>query len=629
MAWRIDPYDNSIVLDGHEKGIGDSPYDGISNMRNVDITAIPGEASVGLSVSCVTSLNTGFSGTVTSADPATDIVTLTISSGSLTTGTAIIFAGGGLPTGITAGTVYWVSLVTSTTFKLYNNPYGTGTVINITATGTGTWTSPQIGVPTYFTTVSGITGFGGSIPFCVDNNGLVWGTTSITTDFVYLGNATTIGAGITQGNGIIAFRASDYLTSFITYLFVFRNSAIDFATLYLPSGTSPTATITWTYGWKPSDASTGNAPGYMKSTNSAYYNHEAILAPDNKVYYCDSNYIGRFYQADPAVPFVPTTLATYVFDQTQVLPFNDVAQCLAPLGNNLLVGGKLNVVYPWDTFSSLPNYPILVPEFNMAKMVTVNTNTFIFCGTKGRIYYTNGSQVGLFKKIPDHIGGREKYNYIWGGATSNKNQLYFGVLAQDYSSATGVTAYGGLWAIDLDTKALRLVNKLSYGTYAGYASAVVYVQPSSFNSFPPAAGYISSAADLYIGWVSANSGGYSGIDKTIGTAYTNSEATIDYDLIPIGTYDKPREFARIEYKLTRPLVSGESIVLKQRLIFNNSDTGYTTVLSDSTVGNYSLSGEVNFKNAQWLQIQAILNTVNTTSASYTRLKEIRIKGISK
>ena len=46
MAYRYDKTDQSIVIDGFEKGIASSPYTGISNMRNVGISYYPSVAYV-------------------------------------------------------------------------------------------------------------------------------------------------------------------------------------------------------------------------------------------------------------------------------------------------------------------------------------------------------------------------------------------------------------------------------------------------------------------------------------------------------------------------------------------------------------------------------------------------------
>ena len=89
----------------------------------------------------------------------------------------------------------------------------------------------------------------------------------------------------------------------------------------------------------------------------------------------------------------------------------------------------------------------------------------------------------------------------------------------------------------------------------------------------------------------------------------------------------PRNLNRIEFKLSRPLGTGESIFLKTRTIFNTQDVGYSTALSVNGDGVlYSGEGSLNFENAQWLQVQAVLSSTNS-NPSYVRLEEIRLLGM--
>mgnify|MGYP003393211452 CR=1 FL=1 len=592
--YRLDGYDNSLVIDGFQKGIADSPYTGISDMRNMNIISIPGESSVNFSTSKITAPAIA-SGTVVSADAGADTITYTGASG-LGVNMAIVFAGGSLPTGITAGTVYWVSSPSAGTFQIYSNIALTS-LVNITATGTGTFTVYTMNQPKHFTYDSNAGAY-----WMVDLLGQVWtnATTTINGWWVYTGN--NAGTGTSVGNGIVYYQASNGTG----YIFSFRNSAIDFTP-------SAILNVAWVYGWNPADATTANAAGYLKTGTGTSNSHEAFVAPTNQVVFCDANWVDRFYEKNPAVAFVPTTASTYVWDQTALLPTTDKAQCLTYLGASYLVGGIRNTIYTWNgtatTFSSV----LLLPENSVQKMVTVNTNTYAFVGSRGRIYVTNGSNASLYKKIPDHISGTVEPYFTWGGATFSKNQLYFSFSVTTNGGTTN-NQYGGVWAIDTDTNAMRLVNKLSYDTYAGFASAMI----PDFSLTPAGTG-------LFIGW---NSGASTyGIDITSSSPYTGSQATIDSDLIPIGTFMMPRDFTKVEYKLSRPMVGGESITIKTRLIFNTTDTGFTTTFTDSTTGNFSSQGDINFRNAQWVQFQIVLNST-ASSPSYVRLTEIRILGLT-
>lgn len=625
--------DGTIIINGFEQGIADDPYKGIADMRNVNIISVPGEASVGFSTSKISA--PPLAGSLTTSSATND--TVTISGGNLEVGQAIYFTSLSDTTkGITNNVPYWIKSGSSGTYTLCASYPGSGATVNITADSlTGNWQTYNMATPKHFAKDN--VNITGTQYWMLDSSGQCWSNITGTTGsnyWIYMGN---YGAGVANnvlgmnGNGMVYYQGSDGTG----WIFVFRNSAIDYTPALANS-------IGWVYGWKPSDATTGNAPGYLKNSGSTNNSHEALVAPDNKVYYCDSNWVGRWYQASPTVAFVPTTIGTYVADTTSVLPFTDTAQCLAPLGNNLLVGGVKNVIYPWDTFSSTPLYPILLAESYVSKMLTINTNTYVLTGNRGRIYVTNGSQAQLYKKIPDHISGTVEPYYTWGGIGSTKNQLYVSATCTT-NSGSEINNYGGLWGIDIDTKALRLTNKLSYGNYAGYASALIPILSPPGTNNPGGTG-------LFIGWSTAKttrgvsngvtvsgsttvtsatiaftandvgstlsgtgipvgativsinsatscvistaatasassvtitiSSGF-GIDQTIGTPYTGGQAIIDSDYIPIGTVLKPTTNSQVEFKLAVALATNESIKLQWRQLFSGNDT-YTDV-STTTV----------------------------------------------
>lgn len=569
-------------------------------MRNVNIISVPGEASVNFA----TLINSP--PTITGSKVVTGLSSNAISFTGITgleNGMAIYFSSVGGLTGVSINTTYWVQSASgspTTSIKLYSD-YNMSSAVSIggAASGSPTFIIYNIGnlngstaAPQDFTYDADDSAY-----FMLDGRGQTWSnlkTTSINHYWTFTGVTGT--SDTSAGNGITYYKASDSTR----WVFVWNDQSIDYFDL---------VTLTWTWGWKPSTGGTHQA-NYLKKNGGS---HEAFVAPDSRVYYCDGTYIGRFYQTDPAVPFIPTNTATYTFDQTNLLPVTDSAQSLTFLGTSIMIGGINNIIYPWDRFDSNFSFPILLPEYNIVRMVTVNTNTYIFVGNRGRIYITNGTNVQLYKKIPDHISGTVEPYFKWGGATSIKNQLFFSALVTT-NAGSAVNQYGGVWAIDLDTKAIRLTNQLSYGTYAGYSSAMI----PNFSLNPAGTG-------LYIGW--DDNAFHYGIDTTSTSPYTGSQASIDSDLIPIGTYTHTRDMTNIEYRLTKPMVAGESIVIKTRLIFNTEDTGYTSTFTDSTIGHWSNKGDINFINAQWVQFQIVLNST-ASSPSYTRLKEIRILGLT-
>lgn len=596
----IQQKDGTIILNGIEQGIADSPYTGIADMRNVNIISIPSEGSVNYGTQQSSpEINTS-TFTISSVDTANDTITCTPN---LTGLRAYTFTGGSLPSGIVAGTPYWYG----NDNKLYTEPT-LQNVLNITSSGLGTASQINIGLPKGNTKIS--TPFL-KANFIIDANGRVWSDLGYRVEYIYMGN---IVDNMSHGNGIVGYGYDNSTAK--SYLFIFRDAQIDYATI-----TSNTQ-ITWTYGWNPADATTGNS-NYLKCYNSMTFgfnsSHDAMIATDNRVYYCDSNWIGRWYQTDSSVTFNPATKSTYTFDQTMLLPNNDTANCLTQLGTNILVGGGKNVIYPWDRFSNQYQFPILVAEFGIAKLVTVNTNTFIFAGNRGRIYLTNGSQANLFKKIPDHLTDVVEPYFIWGGATSFKNQLYFSF---NITTNNGVTLAkcGGVWAIDLESKALRMSNKLSYDSYAGYASVLT---TSVSNN--------SEGTGIVAGWT--DNGVYPattqyGIDTPSQYLYGSEKAYIDFDMMEIGTAIEPRTIGSVEFKLAVPLLSSEKIKLQYRQKLSDSfvDIDSTVVFDASLSATAIYSGiyqSVPFENSQWLQLRAVMSCVGG-NYSGVRLKEIRI-----
>lgn len=681
--------DGTFLMNGLENGVSNDPYKGIADMRNVNIISIPGEASVGFATSKISAPPSAGSLSTTSASG--DTVTLT--GNTLEVGQAIFFTSlSNAGAGLANNTPYWVKTAPGAgVYTLCASFPGSGTVVNITADSiTGSWQTYNVARPKYFTK-DNVNVTPGNY-WMVDSSGQCWSNIATTTGssyWIYMGNFGGSNGG-QNGNGLAYYQGSDGTG----WIFVFRNSAIDYTN-------ASASSISWVYGWKPSDASNGNANGScgFKTGASVVNSHETLTAPDNAIYFCDANYIGRWFQTSPGTAFDPTSTATYTFDQTPLLPFTDTANCLAFLGTNVMVGGIKNIIYPWDTTSPTYNYPIMIAESLISKMLTVNTNTFILAGNRGRVYVTNGSQANLYKKIPDHISGTVEPYFTWGGIGSTKNQLYISALVTA-NDLTANTNYGGLWAIDMDTKALRLTNKLSYASYAGFVGAMIpIISPPNTNN--------PGGTGLYLGWSTGNTGtikvasngvlnssttvtsatiGFaqtdvgsviagtgiptgtiiasvtnattaimnsaatatatgvtititagSGIDQTIGTPYTGGESIVDFDYIPIGTALIPTTNKDIEFKLSVPIVSGESVKLQWRQLFSGSDTftdasssvvfTYATSTNGGGTGWNGYSGvyqSVNFQNSQWIQIRAVL-TSTASSPSYTRLVEIRLK----
>lgn len=591
-----------IIISGFENGIADSPYIGIGDMRNINNSSVPNEAAVAFQT--VKSSLASVSGSVASANAGTDTITFSGLTGVLANYTAVIFTGASLPTGISAATVYYLGSVSGLTAKIYTRgDLNVGSLINITGTGTGTFASVDMGSPTYLKSYTFNSFSTDGLPvntfIAVDYNGRVWAFNTVGSTWVYLGNTTLTHA---YGNGLAFWQG---------FIFVWRATSLD----YLPVDDIYDYSK-WVYGWDPFDASSGKEISNYPNGTDAAVSHDTLIFTDDKFFSCDYSFL-QSLSIKVGVTVDPTDATSYDYAKKALsLPSWDIAQCLSQNGTNfsLLIGGSFNYIYPWDISSPTFGSPILLAENFIKRMITVNTNTYIFAGIRGNIYVTNGSQAQVYKKVPDFLSGTEEPYFYWGGATFDRNNLYFGV--QAYSNATvAIPNYGGLWKINLTTDSMTLLNELSYATYNGMATAMVLRPLQFLNAIP--VGYA-----LFIGWSSGAS--TYGIDAYDGNPYSSGQSYIDSDMIPIGTFLKPFTPSQVEWKVSVPLVAGESVAMYYRTNLTASYTLIPRTNTNTLVGAISDEMTTNFEKAQWVQLRAVLTSTNTTP-TYTRLTEFRIR----
>lgn len=586
MSYAIDGTD--IVISGWEDGISDNPYTGINDMRGVNIISVPGEASV----SFAQTLNVfpNVTANVTNSSDANETLTITVTAGTLVSGQAVTFTGASLPTNVVAGTTYWVLKVDATTIKLYDEPTLTRLHLVGSNGGTGTMASINMGEINYFEKTVGV---------ALDDNGRAWWQPTVGANWAFLGNGNFSG-----GKGIFYYKG---------YLFVLNNVRICY--LPFPNGTyDSSVALTWVNEWDPATGAANVGVSVFRGAGI----HEALVGQDSVAYICDGSFIDSLFEK-VGQTFDPSNTATYTWagknSVTSIatyalkLPSYDTATCLEELGKQLMVGGTINYIYPWDRTSTSFTYPIKIADNYTSHLLTVNTNMYIFAGRRGRIYKTNGSQADEYKKIPDHISGIEPI-FEWKNCCYNKNQIYFGVNAKS-NDQTSITNYVGLWAIDITTNALRCVNIMSNSR--GTVTAVY-----AYNSVVSGFGLATAWTDY-----STNPDTY-GIDKTSEVPYTDYNSFIETDLIPVGQYLKKRTFENIEFKLSRPLVSGEGIKISFRYYKSGSYTEIKDFVATSTylpISDYSI---LNFDQSQWVQFKVEIKS-SATTPSYVRLRELRLR----
>jgi len=427
--------------------------------------------------------------------------------------------------------------------------------------------------------------------FILDDSGRVWWVKNtggvLTNNLVYLGNDTLTGTG---GRGITVFKG---------YIIVSRASAFDALQVTLvesSGGTDLDGAGGWVYSWE--------------SISSVDQTRRPILVgQDDILYYGNDHRVGSISEVT-GDNFDPSDGASFIENVAALdLPNGDDVISLGEQNTSLLIGGMQDLVYPWDRISPSFDFPIILPENNTVRIVSANQLAYLFTGNRGRIYVTNGSSVELLKKIPDYIAGSYEPYFAWADAMVWRNQLYFSFTATT-NAGVALATTGGLWAIDMPTGAFRLTNKLSYGSYAGSATVLL---PHVLSDTPPGTG-------VYVGW-SVNS--TYGVDVSSVDPYSNYEAMIDTEIIPVGTFVEKYTPRHFEFQMAMPMVSGESIRLSARKSLSDS----YEVIGTTTDTVLSAPFDTPFDDWELFQFRVEMSSTATTP-SYNRLLKMTVNGQS-
>jgi hypothetical protein len=392
-----------------------------------------------------------------------------------------------------------------------------------------------------------------------------------------------------------------------------RIPAVFFTDVY---GTAPTNLLGGKVYWIEYDLASETFEVFSSKTSTSAINIATGAA--GKQYF---NTFGIFGEAG-----VRGTNSTVQFSQQRVnLPSKEVAQTIVEVGNIVIIGGKSNILYPWNQIDATPSDFIALPESDVKTMLNVNNMVYVFAGYKGNIYITNGSVASLTLKVPDYCAGVpgtpntyiEPY-FTWFDSMYLRGRVYFSILDQ---TATKAGNTGGVWSFipsgnmastDVGLS-LRLENQNSYGDYDGCAR--ILIPNEEQNAISPQ--YWSWWQDSYTTDLSTF-----GIDTTASTPVTSF--VIETDLLATGTLLSKDTFSQLEYKLTAPAVSGDSVRLYYRLNANAAwtDCGTPEVETADPISGYL---PVNFQKTQWLQFRAVCATGGTTASSFTRLAQIRLR----
>lgn len=387
-------------------------------------------------------------------------------------------------------------------------------------------------------------------------------------------------------------------------------------------GTLPTAIVpgrVYFIGYSPGSA-TFNVYDYKTSTGKIDIATGAVGV----------QYFNTFNPTGPQVSFeglVEKSTPLFQFQPQRInLPFFEQATCLVEVGNTIIIGCESNIAYPWNQIDVTPSDVINLPEANVQAMININNIAYIFAGNKGNIYVTNGSQASLVLKVPDYAAGvpGNHTSYIepyfsWGDCMYTRGRVYFSIVDQTAIKAGNC---GGVWSfvpvqnIDPNQEigmALRLENQNSYGDYDGLATVLL-----------PMALQTAISPQYWAGWQDSynDSAANFGIDFTSTTPVT--QYVVETDILPTGTQLTQQTFQQLEYKLTSPLLAGDTVQLSYRVNATDAWTSCGPVVEET---NNRISGyfAANFQKTQWAQLRVVTTTNGTTASSFIRLKELRLR----
>lgn len=345
-------------------------------------------------------------------------------------------------------------------------------------------------------------------------------------------------------------------------------------------------------------------------TNKAY-----VSKVDGNLYFANGRNVGRILSENVNTTFNPAIASTYVVDYavTELLKQTDTVVDMVDLQSTLIIAGQ-NDIYTWDYISSNVTAPTPVIE-TISSIVNLLNNIYIFAGQKGSIYISTGFSAQLFIKLPDFIAGTIDPVWIWGGIMVHRSKLFFQALAKNTS---GTNLLAGIFSIiaskpQLNEEASGLVmeNQNSYGLTpsAGALGNGVLIDNS-----PSANGNDS----YYSAW--SNGATTGGIDFNDTSLWQNFEPTIETDIIPIGKILDKKTFGNMEFKLDRPMTSGDEIKLFWRPSLSDVYTQIGPTFTNLQLSDYA---PANISQAQWAQFKITLSGA-ASGSSFIPIRELTL-----
>ncbi len=344
--------------------------------------------------------------------------------------------------------------------------------------------------------------------------------------------------------------------------------------------------------------------------------HKTLVSKvDGNLYFGNGRNLGRILSQNANISFIPNYPTSYVVDYgvTELLQPDDDVVDMVDLKSTMVICGNKDT-YTWDYVSSNVSAPSPVGE-QIVRVENLLSNLYITAGQKGNIYLSNGYSNQILLKIPDFIAGVIDPVWSFGDLMIHRAKLWFQALAY---STSGTNLLAGIFSLnvsptktDIDmSDALVMEAQNSYGLTPPLGA----LQNGLLISNEPS----SSGQDSYYS-VWSNGATTGGIDYNDTTLWQNFEPIIETDIVPIGNILDKKTFGNIEFKLDRPMTTGDQI----RLSWRPSITDSYTVMGTTTSLQLSDYYPSNISQSQWAQFKVEFACASSGS-SFIPLREIRL-----
>ncbi len=703
MSYQIDPETKDLVISGWEKGIAHSPFQGIGNMRNLNVNYYPGVAYVNYERQAATitsgdaifyagthstnvSGNTGWVFNTPSYTPTmgNPIQSATSPAGinyildsygnifkqSAKNSSSFSVLGNQGRNGVGAGGLaYWNnylvvfgdgliefcgdgtgdSTITGSYWN-YTNYSNTGTTItsqtftvtygtdpnniytaifptyipkyivgdSVTFTTTGTLPAPLVvGTTYYITSINNtyltIAASPGGSNITFTTNGVGTHTINDTATPFPIGNCTdaVITAGISEVTGY-----TNPIGSSVSNQWQGPNGAFN---IILPDTTAVLTTFTTgsnalTPTFKTNITVPSSSTINILNPNVTYY-RPYVSRQDGNLYFSNGQYLGVLSAEPEKIKFNPFIVNTYAISYgiVELLDSSDSIVDMIDLSSTLIIAGQ-EKIYTWDYVSVSTTAPVPINE-PIIRLENLLNNVYVFTNQKGNIYITNGSYAQYLMKIPDGIVNTIDPVWTIGDVMVHRSRLYFHAVASDTS---GNNLLRGVFSIIVSPSLLgeiaKGINMESQGS-AGLVPAAGSTSDAVLINNEPS----SDGQDSY--YCAYSTGASSGvIDYNDTILWSNGEPAIETDMIPIGTILTKRTLGQVQFKLDRPMATGDSISLYARASLADTYTLVGTTTSE-VLSDYYPS---NLFQGQWLQFKITFSCA-ATGSSFIPLREVRVQ----